>query len=114
MSDERKIFNVTSYNQTGGITAGQVFVGNPNRHLDEGLRQQLRAALPRDKRVTVIAVMGDGEAFQFADEVKRFLESENYNVSGVDQGVFSGPVIGQGVQPRGDGFEVVIGTRPSP
>ncbi len=111
VSDSKNIFNATSFNQSGGITAGQVIVGPQPRRLNDGLRGQLRSALPHDKKVTVVAVMGDGEAFQFASEIKQFLEGETYNVSGVDQAVYSGPVVGQRIQPRDDGLEVIIGTR---
>ena len=55
--------------------------------------------------------MGDGKAFQFANEIKQFLQMDGYNVSGVDQSVFSKPVIGQFINPKEDGFEVVIGTQ---
>jgi len=54
--------------------------------------------------------MGDGKAFQFANEIKQFLQMDGYNVS-CDQSVFSKPVIGQFINPKEDGFEVEIGTQ---
>lgn len=112
VSDGKSVYNVQSFNQSGGITAGQVNIGSQPRQLNDNLRGQLRNALPRDKKVAVVSVMGDGEAFKFADEIKRFLEADGYNVSGVDQAVYTGPVVGQNIQSRGDGLEVVIGTLP--
>lgn len=96
------------------VKAENLVVGKPARHLDDSLRQQLQTALPRDRKVRVQAVAGDGEAFQFAEEVKNFLQSQRYDVSGVDQAFYSGPVVGQGIIPNGDGFEIRIGTNPTP
>lgn len=110
MADEKNIFNVTSNHQAGGITAGQVFVGQAGRHLDDRWRRQLREALPRDKKINVIAVLGDGEAFQFANEVMQYLKTEGYDAGGVNQAVFSGPVTGQQIREVKGEFEIVIGT----
>jgi hypothetical protein len=35
MNDDKK-YNVTSFNQLGGITAGQVNIGSQPRQMDEG------------------------------------------------------------------------------
>ncbi len=111
VSDSRNIFNVTTFNQRGGITAGQVNVAPQPRRVNDDVRRQLRNALPRNSKVTLVAVMGDGEAFQFASEIKQFLGDEGYNVSGVDQVVYNGPVMGQSIRSRDNSFEVIIGTR---
>ena len=112
MSDDGPVFRVTSVNQHGGITAGQVNVGRPPRALDAGNRAQLKQTLRKETKVVVTAVMGDGEALQFAHEIKAFLESEGYEVEGVNQAVYTAPVMGQSVVDHDDRFEIIIGNRP--
>jgi hypothetical protein len=94
------------------VKADNLVVGKPDRHLNDLLRKQLQEQLPKDRKVTVVAVMGDGEALRFAEEVKSFLQRQRYDVSGVDQALYSGPVVGLGIVPSGDGFEVLIGSNP--
>jgi hypothetical protein len=111
MADNRPIFNVHSVNQQGGITAGQVNIGHPPRTLDPISSAQLKQAVPRNKKVVVVAVMGDGDAFQFANQILGFLKSEGLDAEGVDQVVYGNPVMGQHVVDRGDRTEVIIGNR---
>ncbi|MCP4491521.1 MAG: hypothetical protein GY820_30045 [Gammaproteobacteria bacterium] len=105
-----QVFNVTSNNQSGGITAGVVNVGPQPRNIDTGLVNQLQLMLPdKTKTVTLTAVMGDGEAFSFATQIKNFLVERGYEVNGVNQSVFNAPVIGQQFNP--DTLTLIIGTR---
>ena len=53
--------------------------------------------------------MGDGEAFSFATQIKDFLVQQGHHVNGVNQSVFSAPVIGQQFNP--DTLTLIIGTR---
>ena len=105
------IFKVTSVNQQGGITAGQVNIAPPARQLDANGKSQLVEHLPKSKKVTVTSVMGDGEAHQFATQIKAFLEDEGYDVEGVNQAIYTAPVQGQVIQPTENGIGVIIGTR---
>ena len=112
MSDDKKI-NVTSINQSGGITAHTVNVEPQPRQMTPELGKQLSQLVPLGSKVTVVAVMGDSEAFAFASAIKSWLQVNGYtNVSGVDQAVYSQPVTGQNITKKGDGFEIVIGGRP--
>src|SRR5690349_12902851 len=70
------------YNNQGLITQGQtgnntIIQGPIPRRMAEGradsLKAQILRELPRDKRITVMAVMGDGEAVQFAQEIFAFM-----------------------------------------
>ena len=102
------IFNVTSNNQQGGITAGQVNIGTPQRHLTEGLKQQLENF--RDKKIGITTVMGDAEAIQFGYEIKDYLEQNGYDFTSIAQGVFSGPIKGQSIREEKDGnITLIIG-----
>jgi hypothetical protein len=105
-----QVFNVTSHYQSGGITAGVVNVGPQPRKIDAGLMNQLRQILPdKTKKVTVTTIMGDSEAFAFATQIKDYLVQQGYEVNGVNQAVFSGPVFGQQFDPNTLTF--TIGTR---
>lgn len=109
-SQASHVFNVTSHNQRGGITAAVVNVGPQPRTLDPKLQNQLKQLLPdKTRQVTVTCVMGDGEAFVFATQTKEFLTRQGYDVKGVNQAVFLTPVIGQSFDP--DTLTITIGTR---
>lgn len=99
----RPIFNVNSYGQQGGITAGQVNIGKPQRILDATDRAFLKGELKKfvkdkSKEIQVNAVMGDVEAINLKEEMVAFLRSEGYNAMG-GQSMFTN-------NPKGLGFEI--------
>lgn len=111
MGNDNKI-NITSINQTGGITAHSVNLGPTARQMNDQLGQQLKQHIPADKKVTVVAVLGDAEAFGFANQILQWMKSNGYrDVAGVDQAVFAQPVSGQNINAKPDGFELIIGTK---
>lgn len=109
--------NVNSYNQSGGITAHTLNIGPTPRKLSdprsEGLKAQILRELPRDKPITVIAVLGDGEAIQFAQEIHAFMKAQGFTMkepNGISQSVFSGVVKGLVRQDKPDGgIDFIIG-----
>lgn len=108
--------SVTSHNQSGGITAGIVNLGPQRRDLDlpdfDGLKAQIQRELPRDKPLTVTAVMGDGEAAEFAVQIHKYLTAEGFKMTetGISQGMFSTPPINLQVQDKGaGGLNFVVG-----
>jgi hypothetical protein len=109
--DEKKNINVTSHNQSGGINAYKVNIGVQQRQLNQDARNQLMDLLngKSDQTITVTAVMGDGEAFSYANQIKDFLSSNGFQIKGVDQAVYSKPVMGQIFNP--DKLELIIGTK---
>ncbi|MFA6992092.1 MAG: hypothetical protein WC269_02310 [Candidatus Gracilibacteria bacterium] len=78
MTDD--IFNVTSNNQQGGLTVGQLNISNPQRVLTTEIKSQIISQLPSDKEtpIEIIAVGGDREAYKFASEIWNYLNSEMY------------------------------------
>ena len=58
--------------------------------------QKVTTSLKKHSSQTVMltSVMGDGEAFQFATDIKSVLEAGGWKVDGVNQAVFSGPIKG--------------------
>ena len=85
---EKTVFNVVSYNQSGGITAGQVIIGSQPRLLTEDLKQQLKSGINSrftkyglDQNSLInIFTPPDSEAVDFGNQIKNYLKSEGYNV----------------------------------
>jgi len=104
--------NVTSHNQSGGINAYSVNIGSQPRRFSTSVEEQLKAHLPKDKSepITLTAVMGDQEAFQFATEIKDYLETNDWKVNGVNQAIFAKPIKGQIVEKTSNGsIKITIG-----
>jgi hypothetical protein len=108
--EPNQTFLVTSHNQRGGITAGVVNIGSQPRKLDLRLQHQLKQLLTdKTKTVTITSVLGDGEAYSFANQIKEYLIDEGYSVRGINQVVFTTPVFGQSFNPNTLTF--TIGTK---
>ena len=87
--------NVTSFNQRGGITAGELSVGPQQRSLSSKHKEELLDNLGEEDHIIVEAAMNDREAFQLAQEIKSFLESEGFDsVEGIHQVMMAKPVQG--------------------
>ncbi len=105
--------SVTSYNKQGGITANSVTIGPPVRNLEspslQPLKQQILSQLPRDKEITVMAIMGDMESIDLAQQIHTFLKDNGFKLKepkGISQGVFTGPVHGLQFNPDTNVFVV--------
>jgi Tfp pilus assembly protein PilN len=82
-----------------------------SRQMNAKLLSQLQRMLPdKTKTVTVTSVMGDGEAFGFATQIKDALVKQGYDINGVNQTVFSRPIMGQVFD--SDTLTITIGTKP--
>lgn len=102
-------YNISSNKQSGGFT-GVLNVNKP-RELNQKLKDQLAEIIP-DKNFTVrvTAVLGDGEAIQFASEIKNYLEAEKYNVEGVNQAIYTKAPKGQIINKKDNKtIEIIIG-----
>ena len=112
MPDDKNIF-ITSHNQMGGITAHSVNFGPTARSMNENLGNQLKQQIPASASVRVVSVLGDGEAFGFANQVLTWMKGNGYsNVEGVDQAVYTQSVVAQNINKKSDDeFEIIIGTR---
>lgn len=89
-----------------------VHIGAQERHLNLNVQNQLSGLIPKGKKVDLTCILGDGEGYNFATEIKNFLEAEGYKVNGVNQSVFSGPVNGQILEQPKDGddtYKIIIG-----
>lgn len=113
VNNDDKNFHVTSYNQSGGITAGSVNFGPKARSMDSRQGGQIQQHIPASAKVRVVSTLGDGEAFGFANQILVWLKANGYvSAEGVDQAVYSQPVMGQQINKKGDGsFEIIVGMR---
>lgn len=107
-----EVVNVTSNNQSGGITANQVNIGSIPRNLDVNTERQLLSFLnSKNERIDINSVMGDAESFQFANQINDFLKSQGFTkVDGVSQSVFTKPVVGQFMNRDSSGVKILIGS----
>ena len=113
MSKDNKNIFVTSHNQQGGVTAHTVNFGPTARSMNEQLGEQIKKNIPTSAKIKVTAVLGDGEAYGFANQVFEWLKGNGYSkAEGVDQAVYSQPVMGQNINKKSENeFELIIGTR---
>ena len=112
MAEKDNIF-ISSENQSGGITAHTVNVGSQARTLTPQLASQLEMELSKHegKKIIVTAVMGDQEAFQFANQILEHLRANGIIADGVNQAVYTSPVTGQRINHDDDKVDIIIGSR---
>lgn len=76
------------------------FIFGPQaRHLNESLKSQLKDMLKKGEKVKIVAAMNNGEAYDFADEIRVYLDNEGYEVHGIDQVMTMPPMRGQLITP---------------
>jgi len=98
-----------SYGQTGGITAGTVYVGPQARDLNSAwgapLKAQILKDLPRDQEISVTSIMGDAESSDLAVQIYDFLKANGFKLKdgGISQSVFI-------PTPHGLGFNTTTNT----
>jgi hypothetical protein len=104
-----------SYGQQGGITAGTINIGPTRRSLSDpraaSLKQQMLSELPRDKPITVEAILGNGESVEFAREIHAFLKQNSFAMKepgGISQSVFSGSPKGVSLRNEANGELTII------
>lgn len=90
------VFNVSSTNQKGGITAGVVNVGSTKRTLNLAKKQylldELKSLTPRN--MIISSLMGDMESISLAEEFKLLFLEMGWTIVGVNQVVSMRPIIG--------------------
>jgi hypothetical protein len=81
-SQEKKLapnITVTSNNQSGGITAYQVNIGQIYLSFSEEIAAELAAKLPKDRPVDIMGV-GSPKDWQVADQYALFLQNGGYTI----------------------------------
>ncbi len=108
---ENKTINVTSINQSGGITAGIVNIGSQQRILDDGAKKELLNLIPIEGKVDIEVINGDSESFGYAEQIKQFLISQKRNIV-MDTQTIDSPVFGQKYEKVNDLHRIIIGLKP--
>lgn len=110
---DKRVTEIKSINQSGGITAHTVNVGAQRRQMTEKDGAQIKDVIPTDAQVTVATVFGDSEAFAFAIQVREWLLKNGYaEVKGVNEyGGLAVPIFGQEISKTKDGYQIFIGSR---
>jgi hypothetical protein len=105
--------NVTSHNQSGGITAHTVNIGPQRRDLNSPwgapLKAQILDKIPRDKEIGIVAVMGDVECYELGMQLHTFLKANGYRLKesdGISQGVFMPPPRNVNFNPDTNEFQI--------
>ncbi|HSB92406.1 MAG TPA: hypothetical protein VLC28_04780 [Flavitalea sp.] len=101
---QQTIYNVTSNNQSGGITAGVVHFSKPGRHINDKLKEQLDQEFPNThESVRISVITGNGEALTFAEEIRQYLNTKGVSIGQVGQ-FMGGPLKGQKIAKDKDGI----------
>lgn len=107
--------NVTSHNQSGGITAHTVNqFAPPDRKLTDRDKREIAEMIPAGAKVRVSVSMGDAEAFSLGKEIEAHLVASGYDVTPDEfsQAVWNQPMRGKMIDKRPDGsYDVIIGSR---
>jgi len=74
--------NVSSINQSGGITAHTVNIGKPRRVMGQRMKRGILEQCPRDKKIVVWSVAGDEETHYLAQEVFEFMRTNGFSMFG--------------------------------
>lgn len=90
MSDEKPVINITSHNQSGGITAHTVHIGKPAFELTEELLKQTLAAVPTGIPVDLTSV-GGPRAHKMGEVMNQHLLAAGHYVVFTQCGVRSPP-----------------------
>ena len=103
--------SIQSINQQGGIIAKDIAIESPKREIDEQFIKELKQYLPesKDEKIIITSILGDSEAFQLAKSLKHYLESQGWIVEGVNQAVYTEPVIG--IQVKFKPLEFIVGSK---
>ena len=102
MADDKKTIinqNITSTNQSGGVTAHTVNIGKLPRGLDSDSQQTL-LKVPKSNPIEIACPLGDSEANNLAEQIQKFMRQNGYNVLGINRVMF------QSATPKGVVIEV--------
>jgi len=86
--------NINTNYQNGD---NNVFIKNSGKQpriINDLIGKQLEENLDRTKKIIITSILGDSEAFSFATQIKTYLQKNDYNIDGINQAVYSVPVLG--------------------
>lgn len=107
LSSSPTVINVTSHNQSGGITAHTVNVQNVVARMGPNLKAQILREMPRDRPIQLEYIMGDKSGYRLAQEIFEFLQTNGFALASkfiIPQPQFQ-PIIGVQVIPDDEKHE---------
>lgn len=114
LETEKTMQNNINFNTNNQIGDNNVNIGKQQRHLDSQNQEDFKTYLERDKKIDILFNNGDTEAFNYAIEIKNYLESNGYMVRAIAGVVTMPPITGLRIDKNTDGdieiFEIKIGT----
>jgi hypothetical protein len=103
-NNKGSVFNISSDNQQGGITAGIVNIFQKAKiELSDKNKQQIAEALGNKNNTVHVSLQtgGSSELIQFAEDIKSFLIKAGYtNVAGVHQIMGFSPFKGVNIEKK--------------
>jgi hypothetical protein len=91
-------------------TSDHAMAKHAPRRREDVNRKELETTLPKGAPIEITAPEGDDEAFQLAQEIRRFLRSEKYPVNDVRRRAPDPSAKGVGLEPLPDGkWRVIVG-----
>ena len=112
--EDMQDIKVTSFNQSGGITANQVNIESPNRELTEKMKVQLVSYLKENKPVEIwiSAVMGDAESLRYAEQINDYLINQGYVIKNFNIVQHNQPMFGVTLDHSDDNkIDIIVGTK---
>jgi len=112
-------YDIKSYNQSGGITAGKIYIDTRGqRRICEmyGFEEELLGKLPKGKNaeITIISKNGDSEAYNFAKEIMEYISSKGWtNIIGVNTMIGAKPMYDVQINNTKNKFSIQVGERKS-
>ncbi|MDD5318671.1 MAG: hypothetical protein PHF79_02535 [Candidatus Pacebacteria bacterium] len=100
------------YNQHNQFGNNYMNFGPQPRQLNDSLKGQLKSMILSGSKIIITSVLGDGEAYNFATQMKEYLEQQGYGVDGINQAIYSKQPKGQIVEPpkeTGGAYNLIIG-----
>ena len=103
-----------AFGQQGGVTTGTINIGPQKRILSAPSFDQMRnqlLQLPHNKKIFLMATMGDTETIEFRNQIAEFMKSNGFNIDDSATGYTpTRPFHGVYLQDKPDGtIELKIG-----
>lgn len=104
------VIHVKSHNQIGGITAGIVNMVPPGRHFNDVWKAESDKNFPdTNEKVSILSVTGDAEAYNFAEEIRHYMNSKGFKISEIGQFQMAPVVKGVRIQGKVGARTILVG-----
>jgi hypothetical protein len=107
---------ITSGQSGGNNSINNVFVGPPQRNIQDpaaaALRAQIEGEFSKDDEYHIVVTMGDAEAVTFANGLAAWMKEKGFKIASKGQAIFHTPIKGLKRAPRpGGGWMLEVGSQ---